>query len=408
MEVIEINGNDTTSLEPNNIDVQVRFHEKMSTSMTYDLFFTQYLLPNRPCVFQSGITDKWPCAQKWRINNAPNFKQLKKLYGDCQVPVANCKVKYYNAQLKNTMSIEKFMDYWQEYKNKNYPGDMPVLYLKDWHCLRDNPNTLIYQVPKFFASDWLNEYYLAHSDLSDDYMFVYMGPKGSWTPLHVDVFKSYSWSANIVGKKRWLLFPPGEENNLYDAYGHLPYDINFSEDNNSVFDHCKNSLEIIQGPGEIVFVPSGWHHQVWNLEDTISINHNWINGCNILDIWKELKKALSAVMKEIEDCCNMDNWLAHCQVVLKASHGMDYSQFYDFISFIIESRLNTINKGISYTSFDTWQLGINHILFDLYRAKLVLNKLINDVKEKDVYDIVFHGNRPEDLVDRVETKLKNI
>lgn len=113
-------------------------------------------------------------------------------------------------------------------------------------------------------------------------------------------------------------------------------------------------------------------------------------------------------MKEIEDCCNMDNWLAHCQVVLKASHGMDYSQFYDFISFIIESRLNTINKGISYTSFDTWQLGINHILFDLYRAKLVLNKLINDVKEKDVYDIVFHGNRPEDLVDRVETKLKNI
>ncbi|KRH54358.1 hypothetical protein GLYMA_06G180100v4 [Glycine max] len=25
-----------------------------------------------------------------------------------------------------------------------------------------------------------------------DYQFVFMGVKGSWTPLHVDVFRSYS------------------------------------------------------------------------------------------------------------------------------------------------------------------------------------------------------------------------
>lgn len=84
--------------------------------------------------------------------------------------------------------------------------------------------------------------------------------------MHVDVFTSYSWSANIVGKKRWLLFPPGEERNLYDVHGHLPYDIDSFKDNNLTVDRCcKQSLEIIQGPGEVIFVPSGWHHQVWNL-----------------------------------------------------------------------------------------------------------------------------------------------
>lgn len=65
-------------------------------------------------------------------------------------------------------------------------------------------------------------------------------------------------------------------------------------------------LECIQESGDTIFVPSGWHHQVYNLvcfspllslyrpvtlfqcmslnvlqEDTISINHNWLNAYNL-------------------------------------------------------------------------------------------------------------------------------
>lgn len=32
---------------------------------------------------------------------------------------------------------------------------------------------------------------------------------------------------------------------------------------------------------QALFVPSGWYHSVENLEDTVSINHNWINGFNV-------------------------------------------------------------------------------------------------------------------------------
>ncbi|CAD6216485.1 GSCOCG00004649001-RA-CDS [Cotesia congregata] len=400
MELLEINE----FVKNNNNDLNISCNTRINDAITYNDFFTQYLIKNEPCVFKSGITNQWPCVNNWVFNNAPNFKHLKKLYGSCQVPVANCKIKYYNAQLKDEMTIEKFMDYWQEYRNKNYTTDMPVLYLKDWHCLRDNPGDLFYKVPKYFASDWLNEYYLAHPQFSDDYMFVYMGPKGSWTPLHVDVFTSFSWSANIVGKKRWLLFPPGEENNLRDTHGHLLYDIDSPEQDN-FWSGSNKALEIIQGPGEIVFVPSGWHHQVWNLEDTISINHNWINGCNILNVWKELKKALLAVMKEIADCYNMDNWKSQCQTILKASHGMDYLQFYDFLSFIIKKRINSINNNKPCTNSDTREFGVNHILFDLKRAKFVLSYLIVDSKDNDIYDIVFRDNRPENLIECIDAIL---
>ena len=30
-----------------------------------------------------------------------------------------------------------------------------------------------------------------------------------------------------------------------------------------------------------MFVPSGWYHEVYNMQDTISINHNWLNCCNL-------------------------------------------------------------------------------------------------------------------------------
>ena len=81
-------------------------------------------------------------------------------------------------------------------------------YLKDW-----NSQYNAYTTPSYFCSDWLNEWWelKTDSEYRNDYRFVYIGPKNSWTPFHADVFGSFSWSANIVGKKRWIFFPPGEE-----------------------------------------------------------------------------------------------------------------------------------------------------------------------------------------------------
>lgn len=51
-------------------------------------------------------------------------------------------------------------------------------------------------------------------------------------------------------------------------------------------------------------------------EDTISINHNWLNGCNIDIMWQFLQNELSSVQKEISEWRNtMDSWHQHCQVL---------------------------------------------------------------------------------------------
>lgn len=52
-------------------------------------------------------------------------------------------------------------------------------------------------------------------------------------------------------------------------------------------------------------------------EDTISINHNWLNGCNVDIMWQFLQNELLSVQKEISEWRNtMDSWHQHCQVSL--------------------------------------------------------------------------------------------
>lgn len=128
------------------------------------------------------------------------------------------------------------------------------------------------------------------------------------------MFGSFSWSTNIVGCKKWLLLPAGEENKLLDNLGNLPFQIdeNILKANNITY------FIIYQTENETLFVPSGWYHQVWNTTDTISINHNWINACNIMQVWKNLKHQMQQVETEIKDCKQMDNFREHCQLMLKS------------------------------------------------------------------------------------------
>lgn len=51
---------------------------------------------------------------------------------------------------------------------------------------------------------------------AEDFRFCYLGPQGTFTPLHRDVYCSYSWSANVLGRKIWWLFPPTQLHGLVE------------------------------------------------------------------------------------------------------------------------------------------------------------------------------------------------
>ncbi|KAL7534243.1 hypothetical protein ACHAXR_005750 [Thalassiosira sp. AJA248-18] len=169
-------------------------------------------------------------------------------------------------------------------------------YLKDWHLVQylldkqndqhigPPPNLPLYTTPNIFERDLLNKFLQRYSD-GGDYKFVYWGPAGSQTRLHSDVLHSFSWSYNVVGKKKWIFYAP----DCCDEKGR--YMNNADE----------KRFEVIQHTGEAIFVPSTWKHQVTNLVETLSINHNWITSANIDQTWHCLVVEMAAVEEEVKE-----------------------------------------------------------------------------------------------------------
>ena len=70
--------------------------------------------------------------------------------------------------------------------------------------------------------------------------------------------RSYSWSANVCGRKEWLLYPPGEEDNLRDNLGNLPFDVTSPELGDRTkypnAGRVRGPIRVVQEAGEIIFI----------------------------------------------------------------------------------------------------------------------------------------------------------
>ncbi|KAF6280844.1 jumonji domain containing 4 [Rhinolophus ferrumequinum] len=196
----------------------------------------------------------------------------------------------------------------------------------------------------------------------------------------------------------------GQEETLRDCHGSLPYDVTAF----TLLDsrqHCSPPLEVTQEAGEMVFVPSGWHHQVHNLEDTISINHNWVNGCNLANMWHFLQQELRAVQREVSEWKDtMPDWHHHCQVIMKSCSGINFEEFYHFLKVIAERRLLLLatetgpgegegNEGTG--------LGPQQAAFDISRIAEVLASVVAHPDFEKLDTSVF-SPQPEDLLQQLE------
>ncbi|CAI7839580.1 unnamed protein product [Closterium sp. NIES-53] len=189
------------------------------------------------------------------------------------------------------------------------------------------------------------------SDCCSDYRFVYMGRAGTWTPLHTDVLRSYSWSVNVCGRKRWLFLDPGQAHCVRHKHTCATvYDIDSPVDPNLFPEfHKARWCMVEQGAGDAIFVPSNWFHQVTNLEDTISINHNWVNATNLIHTWRLLKEDEQEARSAI---CDVEEMVRQGQMAerefqqlvqrnLMANSGMNYTSFLSFCSFFVVRAMRT-------------------------------------------------------------------
>ncbi|CAJ1956107.1 unnamed protein product [Cylindrotheca closterium] len=124
------------------------------------------------------------------------------------------------------------------------------------------------------------------------YRWILMGPARSGTGLHVDPLGTHAWVTVVEGCKRWVLFPADtNQASIGMQDPQIPSSIWFAQWyprlQKEFQTTYKGAIEVLQRPGDTVYVPAGWPHLVLNLEDTVAITHNYASEYPRLSLLQE-------------------------------------------------------------------------------------------------------------------------
>ena len=95
---------------------------------------------------------------------------------------------------------------------------------------------------------------------------------------------------------------------------------------------------VVSCSGEIIFVPAGWYHSVCNLDDSLSVNHNWIDSSSLERSWNHLLKEYRIAAHYIDDIRELttpDEFAALVDRNAKLQSGMDKREFFDMVETVL-------------------------------------------------------------------------
>lgn len=236
-------------------------------------YLNNYILKNKPVIITDAM-DNWD-LKKFQP------EALKKEFGNEFTQVYNDLF-----DLQNVATLENYLD-----KNFNQPEKDTKEYIRWYTKLKDVDFLWSDAIFDKLKSAWSHPYFLPNNSFLVPYSkedknisitecrFPYKGlfisGKGARTRLHRDPFNSNAILCQFYGEKEIYLYSPEQEKHVMNGKTF----VNLADpdlDKFTSFSEAKESYHVKLSPGEIIFFPAGWFHDVTSISDSISITWNFV------------------------------------------------------------------------------------------------------------------------------------
>lgn len=111
-------------------------------------------------------------------------------------------------------------------------------------------------------------------NVSKRFLFLFFGGAGGSPPMHYDLDLPHNFHTLIWGKKRVMLFPPEQSENIYQHPFTVRSYVDFDNPDYSKFPKLAEArgYECILEAGQTLFIPSGYWHKINYLEGSCAIS----------------------------------------------------------------------------------------------------------------------------------------
>lgn len=263
--------------------------------------FKDCVAKSQPAMILGAVEkDGWRAAERWCSADALRHHYGHALFNLRQLPGAQLPLSRYLDYCTSTEAANPFYLFHSgrlDFGNKGFSRSQRQL-LED------------FVTPSWFADDvyeWL--------EVQGGAMTYFLcGGQRTGSNLHVDPLGTCAWNALLCGHKRWCLFPPCPGSMSHDGYVAL---IGATEKYTSCTSPCTDwyediypnvkvraqelgMIEFVQHPGETIFVPEGWWHNVLNLDFTVAITRNHMLPAMVPDTLQKWSRGTSQLVEQGE------------------------------------------------------------------------------------------------------------
>ncbi|MBN8490121.1 MAG: cupin-like domain-containing protein [Burkholderiales bacterium] len=225
--------------------------------LSRDEFIERYVIGCRPVVI-TGLARDWPALQRW------SPQDLKQRFGHLEVEVqaerqADPNYEQNKLQHRRRVRLGDFVDH----VLARGPSNDHYLTANNELLRRPEFAPLLQDIGSL--PDYCDAAALERS------CSFWFGPAGTVTPLHHDTLMLFH--TQVVGRKRWRFVSPLQTPKLYNYYDvYSPVDPE-RPDLHRYPDFAEATvLDVVVEPGETMFLPLGWWHQVTSLDLSLSFS----------------------------------------------------------------------------------------------------------------------------------------